>query len=234
MSTNYSPKIVTDGLVMYLDVGNVKSYPGSGTNLSDISRNNNNGILTNGPVFSSANGGNLFFDGTDDFISVSSSTSLNPTGAISLCAFVNVSNVYANYGPIIFKQNNYTSSYEQYSLSISTAGRFGVTITGTDRAQKAVNSGVTDFRNTRSYVVGVISTITDDLKIYVNGNLLGVNSTFTSTFDTSNNNVVLGAMTTIYPGYINGRIFNASIYNRALSATEVLNNYNATKKRFGL
>ena len=68
MTTSYSPLIVTDGLVMYLDAANPKSYPGTGTTWTDISRNNNNGTLTNGPTFSSANLGSIVFDGSNDAI----------------------------------------------------------------------------------------------------------------------------------------------------------------------
>ena len=68
MSINYNPRIVTDGLVLLLDAGNTKSYPGTGTTWTDISRNGNNGTLTNGPTFDSANGGSLVFDGVDDYV----------------------------------------------------------------------------------------------------------------------------------------------------------------------
>ena len=58
MAFNYSPKIVTDGLVFYLDAANTKSYIGSGTTWTDLSRGDNSGIL-NGAVFNSLNGGSI-------------------------------------------------------------------------------------------------------------------------------------------------------------------------------
>jgi hypothetical protein len=69
MAFNYSPKIITDGLVLYLDAANTRSYPTNGTIWSDLSRNNNNGTLINGPTFNSANGGSIVFDGVDDRVS---------------------------------------------------------------------------------------------------------------------------------------------------------------------
>ena len=72
MSTKYSPKIVTDGLVLCLDAANSKSYPGSGTSWNDLSRNNNTGTLTNGPTYTSSFGGSSVFDGTNDYVSKSS------------------------------------------------------------------------------------------------------------------------------------------------------------------
>ena len=68
MATNYSPSIVTDGLVLCLDAANTKSYPGSGTTWTDISGRGNNGTLTNGPTFSSDDGGSIVVDGSNDFI----------------------------------------------------------------------------------------------------------------------------------------------------------------------
>jgi hypothetical protein len=53
MAYNFSPKIITDGLVLYLDAANTRSYPGSGTVWTDLSRVGNNGTLTNGPTFNS-------------------------------------------------------------------------------------------------------------------------------------------------------------------------------------
>jgi hypothetical protein len=77
MAFNYSPRIVTDGLVLYLDAANPRSYPGSGTTWSDLSRGGNNGVLTNGPTFNSANNGSIVFDGTNDFIQCSNRTTIN-------------------------------------------------------------------------------------------------------------------------------------------------------------
>ena len=63
------PVLVSAGLVLNLDAGNSSSYIGSGNNWNDLSGNNNTGTLTNGPIFNSANGGSIVFDGIDDVIS---------------------------------------------------------------------------------------------------------------------------------------------------------------------
>ena len=76
MAFSYSPKIVTDGLVLYLDAANNRSYPGSGTTWTDLSRGGNNGTLTNGPTFNGANGGSIVFDGTNDFIDCGNASNL--------------------------------------------------------------------------------------------------------------------------------------------------------------
>jgi hypothetical protein len=77
MAVNYSPKIITDGLVLYLDAANTRSYPGSGTVWSDLSRGGNNGTLRNGPTFNSGNGGSIVFDGVNDYASFPNNTNLD-------------------------------------------------------------------------------------------------------------------------------------------------------------
>ena len=67
------PKIITEGLSFYLDAANPKSYPGTGTSWKDLSNSGGNGTLTNGPTFDSGNKGSIDFDGTDDYITLSSS-----------------------------------------------------------------------------------------------------------------------------------------------------------------
>ena len=77
MAFRYSPKIVTDGLVLALDAANHKSYPGSGTAINDLTANNTNGTLTNGPTFNSGNAGSIEFDATNDFILLPGASSLS-------------------------------------------------------------------------------------------------------------------------------------------------------------
>jgi hypothetical protein len=68
MAYNFSPKVITEGLILYLDAANTKSYPGNGNAWTDLSRGGNNGTLTNGPTFNSGNGGNIVFDGINDYV----------------------------------------------------------------------------------------------------------------------------------------------------------------------
>jgi hypothetical protein len=74
MAFRYSPKIVTDGLVLYLDAANTKSYVSGSTTWNDISRGGNNGTLVNGPTFNRGNGGSIEFDGVDDYVTTNSET----------------------------------------------------------------------------------------------------------------------------------------------------------------
>ena len=229
---NYGPKIVTSGLVLALDAANRNSYRGTGTSWNDLSGNNNTGTLTNGPTFSNTNGGAIVFDGVDDIVTVNNATSINPTSEITVCAFFNIASYGGNYAPIVFKQNNYTVTYEQYSLLFLSNGIYFVVV-GVDRAQKLVLSAL-NYANLLTYAVGTYNTNTDTIKLYINGLLKATNSTFTSTIDVSTQPLRIGAAIPAYTGFLNGKIYSVSIYNRELSASEILQNYNATKTRFGL
>ena len=70
MSFSYSPKIVTNGLILYLDAANANSFVSGSTIWNDLSRGGYNGVLTNGPTFNSGNGGSIVFDGINDYISI--------------------------------------------------------------------------------------------------------------------------------------------------------------------
>ena len=74
MGTNYSPRIVTDGLVLCLDAGDIKSYSGSGATWNDRSGNESDATLYNSPTFTTNNGGSLNFDGSNDYGKTSTNT----------------------------------------------------------------------------------------------------------------------------------------------------------------
>ncbi len=88
MSVISGPNIVTNGLVLHLDAANTKSYSGSGTTWTDLSGNGNNGTLTNGPTFDSANYGSVVHDGVDDYIvgntPVTGNTNATMTGFVKI------------------------------------------------------------------------------------------------------------------------------------------------------
>jgi hypothetical protein len=99
MAFNYSPKVVTDGLVLYLDAANPNSYVSGSTTWRDISRGGSNGTLINGPTYSSANGGSIVFDGTNDYVNCGDI--LNYSNNFSANCWVSVSTSGVN--PIISK-----------------------------------------------------------------------------------------------------------------------------------
>ena len=110
MSTRYNPSIVRDNLVLYLDAANTKSYPGSGTTWTDISRKGTDGTLTNGATFNSGNMGHIAFDGTNDYVDITSLPVISNTSAMTMEAWVNVDNL--DNDPVRLFRSVYDSLYD--------------------------------------------------------------------------------------------------------------------------
>ena len=112
-----------------------------------------------------------------------------------------------------------------------TGGNIGFTITGTDRNQVSLASSG-GYYNKNIYAVATCDRITQQMNLYINGILVS-NTTFSTTFDTSSNPVNIGGTYAAgFNGMGQGTVYTASIYNRALNANEILQNYNALKGRF--
>jgi hypothetical protein len=228
------PNIVRTGLVLALDAADKNSYKGSGTAWNDISGNANTGTLTNGPTFSGLNGGCIVFDGTDDYSSRASIT--NPpttTFTISLwCTFL-------------------SNTADRYLFSVgrdigAPTGGLALLAYGFDVVSDVlifelgsgvgrVSSGIVPTINTWYNIVATADGT--NTKFYVNSILKNTSAQGSGQI-TSNPTLSVGSYVNgsgIPSTYFHdGRVSNVLLYNRALTATEVLQNYNATKTRFGL
>jgi formylglycine-generating enzyme required for sulfatase activity len=218
-----SSGIVTDGLLLWLDAGISPSYAGSGTTWTDLSGNRINGTLTNGPTYISSNGGSLAFNGSNQYVTA---PALNLT-ELSICAWVKFGSTSNVLYPTI--TNKETSNVARnWWLGLSPKFSFGRSVSGTD---VAVTSTVTPSLNQWYYVVAT-NNLTPVLSIYVDG-ALNNTAIFNGTLSTSGVEIWIASYrTNIYP--VNGSISNLYIYNRALSSSEVLQNFNAQKALFGL
>jgi hypothetical protein len=228
MSFQYSPKIVTEGLVLYLDAANTKSYPSSGTTWRDLSRSGTNGTLTNGPTFNSGNGGSIVFDGVNDFVDLGVTNLSTTLPSLTLNFFLKITKVNTKQAII----SSYTSSPQGgwgiELLANNTLNFFGFTNTTT----------FTDVQTTQTYELNQILNIccifgNSTFIIYVNGVQSGLKSGVSTIYRTST--IRLGITpppTAVIP--FQGNIYLASIYNKALTPQEVLQNYNATKSRYGI
>jgi len=235
MAFNYSPKIITDGLVLYLDAANTRSYPTTGTIWSDLSRNNNNGTLTNGPTFNSSNGGSIVFDGTNDKVIATNSTSVNLQSVLTLEMMIRPTNNTQNAG-ILGKWsagNQTDNSYVFYLGQDSSINRYGFIISQSNGVLRTLSPSSTYSANIWYHFVCVADG--SMMYIYQNGVVNVQTLSYDGTIRLSTRNVNIGSLredTNLYP--FNGRIAFVKIYNRALSAQEVLQNFNATKSRFGI
>lgn len=230
MAGNVAPNIVTDGLVLYLDAANTRSYVSGSTTWNDISRSGNNGVLTNGPTFNSANGGSIVFDGVNDFVTFNNINLTNVTFEF----WFSISNKVAgfhyvmNYGNNIAGQMLSISIANQNYLSLQTREIY-VFLGGDDNSLKETNFLIN--YDTIYNVVLTASNGSNNLGFYVNGISYPIsNSTILNLGSTFN----LGRYISNNSNFLNGKIFSLKVYNRILNSTEVLQNYNATNGRFGL
>jgi hypothetical protein len=219
---NYTGGIVTNGLVLNLDAAKTDSYPGTGTTWYDISGNNNNGTLTNGPTFSGiGKQASIVFDGGDDYATASS---LNLTGITENFTFTTVVKfpTFNNGGVIVWQAfSNYwalmtNNNYGAANLTFTTRGT---------RSQAAVSSTLTT--NQWYYVV---------CKREAGVNSLYINDTvYTYTSDVSFPGETLFKIGTGGTAYwFDGNLALIQLYNRALSATEITQNFNALRSRYGI
>jgi hypothetical protein len=223
MSYQNGPKIVTDGLVLCLDAGNSKSYPGSGTTWTDLSRNSNNGTLTNGPTFNSTNGGNIVFDGVDDYVS----TTRTSTTSFTWVAWFRTNVVSSGFKNILSVR---TPSYMLMLMDDDTSN-MGFWASDTLTTGPSLNmTGISVNVWYHATFVREGNSITNGYKTYLNGSFRG--SANTGTWSSSDP-IIIGGRTDATQ-FFNGNIAAIQIYNRALSAAEILQNYNATKGRYKL
>jgi len=234
MALFHSPNIVTNGLVLCLDAANKKSYPGTGTTWTDLSGNGTIGTLTNGPTYSSANGGAIVFDGNNDYVLVNSNASI-PYGAsartVSIWFYTNTTTWQSDTNTLFFygggsDSNAFGIDMDNYpSIQVFTWGGGGRDLTFSTTYSQMGWKNITVTYNGSTTIL-----------IYENG-VFTQTLALASPCNTTSSPVYIGAIdpsTTAGDSYFDGRISQASIYNRALSAAEILQNFNAMRGRFGL
>jgi len=216
MALAHSPRIVRDSLAFYLDAANTKSYPGSGTTWTDISGKGNDGTLTNGPTFSSDYGGKFNFDETNDYVDCGN--------VLSQTAYTKS----AWFRPESSTRNIISGPANHAFWMVGTDNTLAAGHQGQwSRVSHAVPSGnmlnqwwngVVTWNNSTGWV------------LYLNGVQVDTNSNTTGPGGTT------GVYIARYSGgnYFDGDIAQAIIYDRVLTATEVQQNFNAFRGRFGL
>ena len=221
----HSPRIVTDGLVLCLDAGNTRSYPGSGTTWTDLSRNGNNGTLVNGVGFDGGNGGSLSFDGVNDYVSATSSDFAFGTADFTVEGWA------------------YVTSHINWRILATT---------------RPTNGGYADAWHVGCNANGGIFLYSNAFNLQSASNAVPVNQWFHWCCTRSNsftsllinkNIVASGTVTNNYTRTVlgignfpvniyepwSGYISSIRIYkNRALTASEIQQNFNALRGRYGI
>ena len=237
MATDGGPNIVTNGLVLHLDAGNVKSYPGSGTTWFDKSGNGNNGTLINGAIYSSTNGGSIVFDGVNDLLEGNDNGLLDfGTNSFSISTWMKFNTLQSGYKSIFSRGNPANGTRRWFYLAKYETNNKFLFAVDDDIIKREVVSNTSAVVNVWYNVVGVRESNISN-RIYVNGIFESSQSDDGNSLDVDPIDALFRFAAHRQTGtyeHCNCTISNGSIYNKALSPQEVLQNYNATKSRFNL
>jgi hypothetical protein len=225
-----------------VDAGFTPSYPTTGTDWYDLSGNGNYGTLTNGPTFDSGNGGSIVFDGSDDYVSVPNAgmeTLLDGATSLSVSLWAYADAINSNGTTLLCWPIHDSSAVPPYTI-------FYLFLRNSDRAvQSSIGNGstrvigahrTTNIQLGEWFEIGFVWSQSSGLTHFLNGEMLSGTDTMNLTLGTPGNNanLYIGTYNSNNSYWHNGKISNVKIYNRVLTSTEVLQNYNAQKGRFGL
>ena len=218
-------EIVTNGLLLNLDAGNPASYPRSGTTWTDLSTPSRNGTLVNGPTYNGANSGAIVFDGTNDHVTFTANPTL--TNQITVEVWVNLNSTTPNgLGWLLGREGSYRLIYGSGSISwvCATVNNGWYTAGTAIDSSAALTSGIYQLVGTNNG---------SNNQIYVNGSLTSTGSAI------SGNILNVGTYNLFKTEAVNidygkGSLYAHRLYNRALTATEIEQNFNALRGRFGL
>jgi hypothetical protein len=220
---NYK-SVVTRGLIFSYDAGALDSYPQTGTSVFDLTTNNNTAALTNGPTFSSDNGGTFVLDGTNDYINAGS-INLNRDFTLEIITNMTNSNGFGLFGQGPATTNQGMHIY--YDV-----GARGMVF--------AFYSNDNDYGNNYRPSTGVwyhwvftYSNTTYDKQFYAN-TVVQTPASSTENIYSGTGQFNIGAIYGAAQSPANGKIAVARAYSRILSSTEITQNFNAQRSRFGM
>ena len=226
-----SLNIITDGLIFHVDAANNKSYPGhlfSGVPcLDDLSSNMNDVLLDNGPSFSSTNGGILSFDGVDDYgIFLKDIDFSNYSSGFTITVWVRIDNSLTQSNKYLFSKLTSSGTDNQFSIVYGYLSQKFELYSADQNIRAGSQISITDLGwHQLTYTVGLTT------KGYIDGMNMFSNSYGSLSFTPFNSKPYISS----FDGngnLLQGSIGPISIYNRILSQSEVLNNYNKLKYRF--
>ena len=229
MGTKYNPRIVTNGLIFYLDAGNTRSYSGSGITLYDL-KAGTAGTFWGGSGFSSSNSGSFYFDG-NNAVRIEDSTILRPTNLTisAWCRF----NSFDTFDTIVSKAQNgpsWGAPYLSYMMRVESNGT-NINYALGDSQYRSSNYGFTFATNTYYYFAMTYDGA--NIRGYLNGSNVATTPLVITISYAALPVLISGSYGSVpYGETLNGNVSQVKFYNRALSQQEILQNYNATKKRY--
>ncbi len=218
MGIAYNTSIVTNGLVFAIDAANSRSYSGSGVTINGLV-GGIGGTLVNGVGYTASNNGSFIFDGTNDYIDCGYNSNINNATQLTIECWFRSSNISKE--GIIFGTNSYFPAYGYHMEIYQSKLLFQVF-----PSASIVQSSITLSNNIWYHLAGTYNS--GAINLYVNG-ITGGSGNYT--YSASSENLILGRY---YAGSLSleGQLSNVKFYNRALTAQEIIQNYNATKKRY--
>jgi hypothetical protein len=220
------PNIVTSGLLFAYDAGSERCYPGSGTSTTNIMSQASPGTLQNGVGFNTANGGFWEFDGVDNKIEVTNFPTSVFNGSCTMESWV-----YWNDDTRSTILGNYDAGANDVNFEKLTGKKLRFYW---NRGERDVTASNVVVLNTWQCVVFVRDTAANAFKFYVNGILVATVSNDGSNIASTGSTFRIGADSRNGSTVTNGDISTVRMYNIALTAAQVTQNYNAQKTRFGL
>ena len=234
--------IVTRGLIFHVDAADRTSHPPGSNKWNDLVGNNNDGTLTNGSTFDSENGGSIVFDGTNDHVSVPNAgmeTLLDGATSLSISTWAYADSINSNGSLLLYWPMHDSSAINPYTV-------FFTQLRTSDRAvRSSIGNGSTRtigaYRTTNIqlgewFEIGFVWNQSSGLTHFLNGEILSGTDTMNYTLGIPKNdaNLYIGTYNSNNSYWHDGKIANVRMYNRVLSSTEITQNYNALKGRFGL
>jgi hypothetical protein len=211
-------------LILYLDAGNINSYTGSGTTWTDLSGSGFNGTLTNGPTFNASNGGSIVFDGTNDFVQCSGSPTVTQATFI---VWLRRNATQNDFSGILFSRGTNVTG-----LNFRTSNQLGYTWNDDILTYNWVSGLVVPDAVWCMCAISVTSS-NATVYLYQASGLTTANNTVSHTSSILDD-IKIAQDEFFGSRYFRGNIAQAVLYNRALSASEITQNFNVTRKRYGI
>jgi len=223
--------LTTTNLVLHFDPSDASSYNGSGTTINDLSGNGRHGTMSNisytSPYFT--------YNGSSSQISIADNALLEQTtDDWTVEIWVNQSVITGSTRTLIAKTNGGNSEDWGYGLRTISNGNTYMEIGNGSTSVTSPTSTLSI--NTWYQVVGVLTNVaSNSLALYINGSLIGSNSHSFASIKNTTSPLYIGSFNGgQFSQWLNGRVGITRMYNRALTSTEVLNNYNVDKSKYGL